>query len=174
MNCVKRAKSSFESFSRCRMRILFYWRPLSSGSLGIRWKLWINLCTYCRTSSSIRIVQATSIFKGRPRREKADLPHFGRNCCCRNYHYETEDITHMKKIISTCIALMVSAACSISAFAMEVPTNTTIQDLNGVRQYIKIYTVARWSMMFLNTTDILIPIPFEWTRKMDQSVQYPS
>lgn len=48
----------------------------------------------------------------------------------------------MKKIISTCIALMVSAACSISAFAMEVPTNTTIQDLNGVRQYIKIYTVA--------------------------------
>ena len=24
MNCVKRAKSSFESFSRCRMRILFY------------------------------------------------------------------------------------------------------------------------------------------------------
>lgn len=41
----------------------------------------------------------------------------------------------MKKIISTCIALMVSAACSISAFAMEVPTNTTIQDLNGVRQY---------------------------------------
>ena len=42
----------------------------------------------------------------------------------------------MKKIISTCIALMVSAACSISAFAMEVPTNTTIQDLNGVRQYI--------------------------------------
>ena len=48
----------------------------------------------------------------------------------------------MKKIISTCITLMVSAACSISAFAMEVPTNTTIQDLNGVRQYIKIYTVA--------------------------------
>lgn len=42
----------------------------------------------------------------------------------------------MKKIISTCIALMVSATCSISAFAMEVPTNTTIQDLNGVRQYI--------------------------------------
>lgn len=48
----------------------------------------------------------------------------------------------MKKIISTCITLMVSAACSISAFAMEVPTNTAIQDLNGVRQYIKIYTVA--------------------------------
>ena len=24
MNCVKRAKSSFESFSRCRMRMLFY------------------------------------------------------------------------------------------------------------------------------------------------------
>lgn len=44
----------------------------------------------------------------------------------------------MKKIISTCIALMVSAACSISAFAMEVPTNTTIQDLNGVRQYITV------------------------------------
>lgn len=43
----------------------------------------------------------------------------------------------MKKIISTCITLMVSAACSISAFAMEVPTNTTIQDLNGVRQYWK-------------------------------------
>ena len=31
----------------------------------------------------------------------------------------------MKKIISTCIALMVSAACSISAFAMEVPTSLT-------------------------------------------------
>lgn len=49
----------------------------------------------------------------------------------------------MKKIISTCIALMVSAACSISAFAMEVPTNTTIQDLNGVRQYIRKERVER-------------------------------
>lgn len=48
----------------------------------------------------------------------------------------------MKKIISTCITLMVSAACSISAFAMEVPTNTTIQDLNGVRQYIILEEIA--------------------------------
>lgn len=56
----------------------------------------------------------------------------------------------MKKIISTCIALMVSAACSISAFAMEVPTNTTIQDLNGVRQYIKIYSLTHFLILLHN------------------------
>ena len=48
----------------------------------------------------------------------------------------------MKRWVTTCIALMMVLICSFSAFAMEVPTGTVVQNLNGVQQYIKTYTVS--------------------------------
>lgn len=41
-----------------------------------------------------------------------------------------------------CIALLVAILCSFSAYALEVPTETVVQNLNGVQQYIKTYTVS--------------------------------
>ena len=48
----------------------------------------------------------------------------------------------MKKLAASGIALIIALFCSVNAFAMEVPTGTTVQTLNGVQQYIKTYTVA--------------------------------
>lgn len=48
----------------------------------------------------------------------------------------------MKKILTPCIAFALAIMCSVSAFAMEVPTDTVVQNLNGVQQYLKTYTVA--------------------------------
>lgn len=47
----------------------------------------------------------------------------------------------MKKIIAPGIALLMAVVLSVNAFAMEVPTETTVQNLNGVQQYIKVYTL---------------------------------
>ena len=48
----------------------------------------------------------------------------------------------LKKWVTPCIALVMALMCSFSAFAMEVPTDTVVQNLNGVQQYIKTYTVS--------------------------------
>lgn len=40
------------------------------------------------------------------------------------------------------LALALSLLCCVSANAMEVPTDSTVQNLNGVQQYIKTYTVS--------------------------------
>lgn len=48
----------------------------------------------------------------------------------------------MKKILTPCIAFALAIMCSVSAFAMEVPTDAVVQNLNGVQQYLKTYTVA--------------------------------
>lgn len=48
----------------------------------------------------------------------------------------------LKKWITPCIALIMVFMCSFSAFALEVPTETVVQNLNGVQQYIKTYTVS--------------------------------
>ncbi len=48
----------------------------------------------------------------------------------------------MKRWATTCIALIIVLICSFSAFAMEVPTDTVVQNLNGVQQCIKTYTVS--------------------------------
>ena len=48
----------------------------------------------------------------------------------------------MKRFISTALALLLVLSSFASAFAMEVPTKTVIQNLNGTQQYIKIYTVS--------------------------------
>ena len=48
----------------------------------------------------------------------------------------------MKKLVTTGIALVMALMLPFSAYAMEVPTGTVIQNLNGVQQYIKTYTVS--------------------------------
>ena len=48
----------------------------------------------------------------------------------------------MKKWVTPCIALVMAIICSFSVFALEVPTETVIQNLNGVQQYIKTFTVS--------------------------------
>jgi hypothetical protein len=48
----------------------------------------------------------------------------------------------VKKIVTTCFSLALALMCSVSAFALEVPTETTVQNLNGIQQYIKVYTVS--------------------------------
>ena len=45
----------------------------------------------------------------------------------------------MKKI---CLCLLLTAALTMSASALEVPTNTVVQNLNGSQQVVKTYTVA--------------------------------
>ncbi len=45
----------------------------------------------------------------------------------------------MKRMITIAILIL---ALTGNAFAMEVPTGTTVQNLNGSQQYIKTYTVA--------------------------------
>ena len=45
----------------------------------------------------------------------------------------------MKKI---CLCLLLTAALTISASALEVPTNTVVQNLNGSQQVVKTYTVS--------------------------------
>lgn len=48
----------------------------------------------------------------------------------------------MKKVLASCFALALVLMSSVSAFAMEVPTETTVQNLNGVQQYIKVFTLS--------------------------------
>lgn len=48
----------------------------------------------------------------------------------------------MKKLMTAGIALALTAMLSIGAFALEVPTGSVVQNLNGVQQYIKTYTVS--------------------------------
>ena len=45
----------------------------------------------------------------------------------------------MKKI---CLCLLLMAALTMSASALEVPTSTVVQNLNGSQQVVKIYTVT--------------------------------
>lgn len=47
----------------------------------------------------------------------------------------------MKKLITFGIAIALSAMLAINALAMAVPTETVVQNLNGVQQYVKTYTV---------------------------------
>ena len=47
----------------------------------------------------------------------------------------------MKRLITGGAACALALMLSVSAFAMWVPTSTVVQNLNGVQQYIKFYTV---------------------------------
>ena len=53
-------------------------------------------------------------------------------------NFMEEETGNMKKAI-LCIAL--TAALSTSAFALEVPSETVVQNLNGSQQVIKTYTL---------------------------------
>lgn len=48
----------------------------------------------------------------------------------------------MKKLMTASIVLALTAMLSIGAFALEVPTGSVVQNLNGVQQYIKTYTIS--------------------------------
>lgn len=48
----------------------------------------------------------------------------------------------MKRILTAGTALCLSALCTIGAFASELPTGTTVQNINGVQQYVKTYVVS--------------------------------
>ena len=47
----------------------------------------------------------------------------------------------MKKFFTTCLAVCIMFCASASAFAMEVPISTVVQNLNGTQQYIKTFSV---------------------------------
>lgn len=49
---------------------------------------------------------------------------------------------HMKRICEIGASLVMMLLLSINALALEVPTDTIVQNLNGVQQYIKVYTVS--------------------------------
>ena len=48
----------------------------------------------------------------------------------------------MKRLISAGLALLIALCSFASAYAMEVPTDTIIRNLNGTQEYIKVYTVS--------------------------------
>jgi hypothetical protein len=48
----------------------------------------------------------------------------------------------MKRLISAGLALLIALFSLASAYAMEVPTETIIRNLNGAQEYIKVYTVS--------------------------------
>ena len=52
-----------------------------------------------------------------------------------------------------CAVLMLMLSCAASAFAMEVPTATIVRNLNGVQEYIKVYTVSPET----NAADLIEP-----------------
>ncbi len=63
----------------------------------------------------------------------------------------------MKKLRTIGIAIALSAMLVLNALAMAVPTDTTVQNLNGVQQYIKTYTVPPDT-----DPESLIEAPFEY------------
>ena len=63
----------------------------------------------------------------------------------------------MKKLVASGIALALALLCTGSAYALEVPTDTVVQNLNGVQQYIKTYTVEPGT-----DPQALIEGPFEY------------
>ena len=63
----------------------------------------------------------------------------------------------MKKLAASGLALALALTCAGQAFAMEIPTDTAVQNLNGVQQYIKTYTVAPGT-----DPQSLIEEPFEY------------
>ena len=46
-----------------------------------------------------------------------------------------------KHIMTACAVLALTLNCTVSTFALEVPTETVVRNLDGVQEYIKVYTV---------------------------------
>lgn len=49
---------------------------------------------------------------------------------------------YLKPMKKLCLCLLLTAALTMSASALEVPTNTVVQNLNGSQQVVKTYTVS--------------------------------
>ena len=47
----------------------------------------------------------------------------------------------MNRLLKAGVSCALALACTVSAFAMQVPSSTVVQNLNGVQQYVKTYTV---------------------------------
>lgn len=63
----------------------------------------------------------------------------------------------MKKFLSACLVMAIMMVYSAGAFALEVPTDVTVQNLNGTQQYIKTFTVPA-----ATDPDALIEEPFDY------------
>ena len=63
----------------------------------------------------------------------------------------------MKRLITGGAACVLALAMTVSALAMWVPSDTTVQNLNGVQQYIKVFTVPADT-----NPEVLIEEPFEY------------
>lgn len=63
----------------------------------------------------------------------------------------------MKKFLSACLVMAVITGCSAGAFALEVPMDVTVQNLNGTQQYIKTFTVPA-----ATDPDTLVEEPFDY------------
>ena len=63
----------------------------------------------------------------------------------------------MKRLFTGGVVCALALAMSVSAFAMWVPSSTTVQNLNGVQQYIKVFTVPA-----ATNPETLIEEPFEY------------
>ena len=63
----------------------------------------------------------------------------------------------MKRLITGGVACALALAMTVSALAMWVPSDTTVQNLNGVQQYIKVFTVPADT-----NPEVLIEEPFEY------------
>ncbi len=47
-----------------------------------------------------------------------------------------------KHILTGCAALALTLCCTLNTFALEVPVETVVRNLDGVQEYIKVYTVS--------------------------------
>ena len=63
----------------------------------------------------------------------------------------------MKQILTGCAALALLLCGAISASALEVPTETIVRNLDGVQEYIKVYTVSPE----MDAADLIEP-PFDY------------
>lgn len=66
-------------------------------------------------------------------------PHGDGPGCPSAQFYERSYFGPMKKM---CLCLLLTAALTMSASALEVPTSTVVQNLNGSQQVVKTYTVS--------------------------------
>ncbi len=46
-----------------------------------------------------------------------------------------------KHILTCCAALALTLSCTLNSFAVAVPTETVVRNLDGIQEYVKIYTV---------------------------------
>ena len=63
----------------------------------------------------------------------------------------------LKGILTGCAVLTLMLNCAVGTFAMEVPTETVVRNLDGVQEYIKVYTVSPET----DAADLIEP-PFDY------------